>query len=168
MPGSPPLWEVNWQQVDGERKRAVPTHSYTAGSKPAPCPHQSPHQNACFPSIWGRGGWGRDLHDEPTSVQLLDPPQFSVSVFPLTPQEVQKETNENSKRQNLNHPPSSFLSHTLKEAFPLHTFSAEERGAMFRRPGQWQGMESSLPFLCTAPPSGSWEPLYTLGLHTSL
>jgi len=39
---APPLWGVNWQQVDEERKRVVPTHSCTAGSKPVPSPPPPP------------------------------------------------------------------------------------------------------------------------------
>lgn len=69
----------------------------------------------------GRTRWGGYMV---ASGQRLDPPHFSASVFPLTFPEAQRETNQNSKRQNLNHPPSCFLSHTPKKAFPLRTVSA--------------------------------------------
>lgn len=64
------------------------------------------------------------------------PPQFSVSDFPLISQKVQKRTSQRSKRQNWNHPQSSFLSNPLKDAILLHPPRAEQSGALTLRPGQ--------------------------------
>lgn len=70
---------------------------------------------------------GRDLRGGPTSGQLLDPPLFSVSIFPLTLRGVQKKTNQKQKKARIGTILQAVSSHTLKEAFPLHTQCRGER-----------------------------------------
>lgn len=71
-------------------------------------PNQFPSPNslririlAFYLSGGGENG-GKTYMVAPSQGQLLDPPQFSVPVFPLSPPGAQKETSQDNERQNLN------------------------------------------------------------------
>ena len=99
----PPLWGVNWQQVDGKESKSFPhtPHSVHSWLQTSSLPLPVPTLSSPLAVYLGKGRMEKTARWSPLRDSSWIPPS-SASVFPLAPGEVQKEASQDSERQNLN------------------------------------------------------------------